>query len=616
MDKHVSPGRWSPLCIQLSHMNRKSSYPDYTTVLNLEGTEFPIILKQITKFELLNDISTCLHYFHTSEKLSLHILNCTTTNDCAIILPNENDKWLSFRGHNKKERLLFVVYADLECILEKKTNDENISRFTYQHHKVFSVGYYIRCVYDETMSIYKSYRGEDCVSWFVKELYDLVHHAKTIFDKNLTDETASDDDYQHATNVWRRFCIETLGNYNDLYLKTDVLLLVDVFENFRDTCIERYGLDPTYYYTLPGYTWDALKYTMLKYTGIRFELLTDIDMIRASYNNNKYNAFSYDPSESSTYLMYFDVNNLYGWAMSESLSYGEFQWVDDIERFDVMSMSSDSVVGYILEVDLVYPQSVHDTNADLPFCPIRERPPGKRNDKLLATLYNKRYVVYYRNLQQCIQHGLYIKKIHRILRFAQSPWLHGYIELNTRFRMLANNEFEKNLYKLMNNADGRYGAEAIIAKPNFHSRSIFSENLFAIELHKLEVKLNNILSLIYLLECENVYEDIKRDIARFDTNDYPKRNAYDISRVNNKIPDLMKDENGGGIMTEFIELRAKIYALRVIGKSDTKRIKGVKKNVIENDHFRRLCVMFERCNDTVETSVVYTIDIARGLYSV
>ncbi|KAG5316943.1 MOS1T transposase, partial [Pseudoatta argentina] len=692
------------------HANRKLSYPDYTT-----GIEFPITLKQITKFELLNDIPSkrddenvighftwiknlsrligsqlskstrkkylcdrwlcnaydlllyrCLHYFYTSEKLSLHIGDCTTTNDCAVIFPNENDKWLSFRDHNKKERLLFVVYADLECVLEKRTSDENISRFAYQHHKAFSVGYYIRCTYDETASMYKSYRGEDCVSWFVKELYDLAHRAKTIFDENsklkimrsefsnlgaddfdlltrkgvfpyeyvdsvdklnetslssrelfyssLTDETASDDDYQHATNVWQRFRIQILG---DLYLKTDVLLLADVFEKFRDTCIENYGLDPTYYYTLPGYTWDA----MLKYTGIRFELLTDIDMVmfvergirgglsqcshRYAQANNKYNVSSYDPSEPSTYLMYFDVNNLYGWAMSESLPYGEFQWVDDIERFDVMSVSSDSVVGYILEVDLAYLQSVHDAHADLPFCPTRERPPGKRNDKLLATLYDKeRYVVHYHNLQQCIRHGLHVRKICRILQLAQSPWLRGYIEINMRFRILANNEFEKNLYKLMNNAvfgktmenvrdhvdvrlvtrwDRRYGAEALIAKPNFHSRSIFSENLIAVKLRKLEVKLNKPIYvdiLIYLLECENVYENIKRDIARFDTSDYLERNAYDVPRVNNKIPGLMKDENDGAIMPEFIGLRAKMYALRVVGKSDTKRIKSVKKNIV------------------------------------
>ena len=101
------------------------------------------IKKLCNAYDLL--LYRCLHYFHTSEKLSLHIVDCTTTNDCTIILPNENDN-LSFRGHNKKERLLFVVYTDLECILEKKTNDEDISRFTYQHHKVFSVGYYIHCV--------------------------------------------------------------------------------------------------------------------------------------------------------------------------------------------------------------------------------------------------------------------------------------------------------------------------------------------------------------------------------------------------------------------------------------------------------------------------------------
>ncbi|KYN21190.1 hypothetical protein ALC57_06439 [Trachymyrmex cornetzi] len=138
----------------------------------------------------------------------------------------------------------------------------------------------------------------------------------------------------------------------------------------------------------------------------------------------------------------------------------------------------------------------------LPFCPTREKPQGKRDDKLLATLCDKqRYVIHYRNLQQCTRHGLRIAKIHRILQFTQSPWLRDYIELNTKFRTLAKNDFEKNLYKLINNAvfgktmenvrdrvdvklltkwEDRYGAEAMIAKPHFHSRSVFSENLVAI----------------------------------------------------------------------------------------------------------------------------------------
>jgi len=167
--------------------------------------------------------------------------------------------------------------------------------------------------------------------------------------------------------------------------------------------------------------------------------------------NNKFMK-SYDPSKPSSYLMYFDVNNLYGWAMCQPLSFSDFWWVDDISNFNVMNVASDSSTGYILEVDLEYPQHLHDAHADLMFCPTRDKPPGKRKDKLLATLYDKkRYIINYQILQQCT-HSLRATKIYRILKFAQSPWLHDYIQLNTDFRTRANNDFEKNLYKLMNNA--------------------------------------------------------------------------------------------------------------------------------------------------------------------
>ncbi|XP_036146601.1 uncharacterized protein LOC118646866 [Monomorium pharaonis] len=474
----------------------------------------------------------------------------------------------------------------------------------------------------------------------------------------------SENDYSHAINVWQRFSIQTLGEYSDMYLKIDVLLLADIFENFRDKCMESYGLDPAHYYTLPGYTWDA----MLKYTKITFELLTDIDMVmfiergirgglsqcsgRYAQANNKYMQ-SYDPLKPSSYLIYFDVNNLYGWAMCQPLPYGDFRWVNDVSNFDVLSIALDSPTGYILEVDLEYPQHLHDAHTDLPFCTTRDKPPGMRQEKLLATLYNKkRYVIHYRNLQQCMRHGLRVTQIHRILQFEQSPWLCKYIELNTQFRTHAKNNFEKNLYKLMNNAvfgktmenvrnrvnvklltkwKGRYGAEAMIAKPNFHSRSIFAENLIAIELRNLEVKFYKPIyvgmcildisktclyefhyeymmplyrdksrvmytdtdSLIYYIQCENIYENMRRDIHRFDTSEYPIDNAYGIPLSNKKVPGLMKDENNGAIMTEFVGLRAKMYALKVNGKKDTKKAKGVKSNVVTrtisfNDYTRCL----------------------------
>ncbi|XP_071642960.1 uncharacterized protein [Temnothorax longispinosus] len=844
---------------------RCGSYPDYATVLNLDGIKFPIDLKQIGKFERQNNVSinvfttregiekkirghfawiknlaqllssqltvsrcakyVCdrgLHYFYTQEKLTAHSVDCGRMNNCAIVFPTEDDKWLSFDNHDRKERLPFVVYADLECLLEHRERENaegsaRTERYAYQRHVPFSLGYYLCCTYDDTVSTYGYRRGEDCVSWFVNELRVLARHAKIKFSTNismveltedeklefqrathchvcqkafqpenvyvipvffhnlsgydahfviekiandfecgvdllpltkenyisfsktvretqtdgswnrfvklrfvdsykflaasietlasyldkdklritrsehadlstenldlltrkgvfpyeyvdsvdklretelpprevfyssLTDETASERDYEHATRVWRRFRVRDLGEYSDLYLKTDVLLLADIFENFRDACSASYGLDPAHYYTLPGYTWDA----MLRYTGVRFELLTDIDMamfvergirgglsqcsLRYARSNNRH-VPTYDSSQPTTYLMYYDVNNLYGWAMCQSLPYAK--WLDDPENFDVTTVPTDSDVGYILEVDLEYPRDLHDAHADLPLCPTRDKPPGKWQEKLLATLYDKsRYVTHYRNLQQCLRLGLRLTRVCRVLRFAQSPWLRGYIELNTTFRTRASNEFQRNLYKLMNNAvfgktmenvrdhvdvrlvtrwDGRYGAEALIGRPNFHSRSVFSENLVAIELRKLKVKFNkpvylgmSILeisktrlyefhydymvplygnrcriaytdtdSLIYSLECEDAYELMRRNIDRFDTSDYAENNAHGMPRVNKKVSGLMKDENNGAIMTEFVGLRAKMYTYKVFGRDDTRRIKGVKRNVV------------------------------------
>ena len=162
------------------------------------------------------------------------------------------------------------------------------------------------------------YEYVDCA----EKLQDTRLPSRESFYSSLTGDTVSESAY--AANVRQRFPIRTLGEYSDLYLKTDVLLLADIFENFRESCVASYGLDPAHYYTLPGFTWDA----MLKHTRVKFELLTDIDMImfikrgirgdlrqcsgRYAQAKNKY-MYSYDSSGPSSYLMYY-VNNLYGWA--------------------------------------------------------------------------------------------------------------------------------------------------------------------------------------------------------------------------------------------------------------------------------------------------------------
>ena len=149
---------------------------------------------------------------------------------------------------------------------------------------------------------------------------------KESFYSSLTGENISDEDYAHAKKVWGTFKMEYVKDYHELYNKTDVLLLADVFENFRDICIRNYKLDPAHYFTAPGLAWDAC----LKMTGVRLELLTDVDMLlmvergirggvsmvskRFSKANNKYMGAKFNPSEPSKYIQYLDANNLYGAA--------------------------------------------------------------------------------------------------------------------------------------------------------------------------------------------------------------------------------------------------------------------------------------------------------------
>ena len=175
------------------------------------------------------------------------------------------------------------------------------------------------------------------------------------------------------------FKISTMGDYHDLYLKTDVLLLADIFEKFINTCLEYYGLDPYHYFGSPGLSWDA----MLEMTEIELELISDIDMHlfvergmrggisyiakRHSRANNKY----YDDKKPSKYIMYLDANNLYGWAMSQYLPYSEFKWLNqkEIDKFCLNSIGENSSDGYILEVDLEYPDKLHELHSGYQLAP-------------------------------------------------------------------------------------------------------------------------------------------------------------------------------------------------------------------------------------------------------
>ena len=343
--------------------------------------------------------------------------------------------------------------------------------------------------------------------------------SKEKFHSKLNNENISDEDYEHAQNVWREFDCKTLRDYHELYNKSDVLLLADVFENFRDVCMENYKLDPAWYFTSPGLAWDAA----LKLTKVELELLSDYDMLlmikhgirggistisnRYAKANNKYMGDKFNINEPSKFITYLDANQLYPCAMSKPLPTHGFQWMPEEELSDWKELSSKDGVGCILEVDLDYPSELHDLHNDYPLAPETLKINGV--DKLIPNLNNKtKYILHYENLKQYESLDLKITKIHRGIKFEESPWLKSYIDLNTELRKKAANGFEKDFFKLMNNSvfgktmeniENRIDFRLVInkekaiklaAKPNYDRTTIFDENLIGVHMRKTKLVYN------------------------------------------------------------------------------------------------------------------------------
>ena len=575
----------------------------------------------------------------------LFIKNLGFTNGNISCIPNNEEKYISFT-----KKIVVGTFINQDNEMVRVTRDIRfIDSFKFMASSLASLTDNL----EEFPILSKSFRGRkldllkrkgvypyeymDCSSKLDDEELPPIDK----FYSRLSEEGISEEDYEHAQTVWKEFDMKSMRMYHDLYLKTDVFLLADVFENFRNVCLENYKLDPAWYYTSPGLAWDAA----LKMTEVELELLTDPDMLlmfergirggtsmisqRYSKANNPYMGEDYDPNSPTKYITYLDANNLYGWAMSKPLPTGGFKWMENLNNWRNRPC--------ILEVDLEYPKELHDAHNDYPLAP--ESLKVGNVDKLIPNLRNKeRYIVHRENLLLYTSLGMKITKIHRGIAFNESPWLKKYIDLNTNLRAKATNNFEKDFFKLMNNSvfgktmenirnrvdirliTNEKEAKKLVSKPNFKHRTIFTDYLIAIHMNKTKVYYNKPIylglcildisktlmydfhynymkkkygdkasmlftdtdSLTYEIETEDFYKDINPDINRlFDTSNFPNDHESGIKTgMNKKVPGMFKDETGGKQILEFVGLRAKLYSYRM-RETEEKRCKGVKKAVVK-----------------------------------
>ena len=539
------------------------------------------------------------------------------------------------------EKLIFKC-IDCEKEYEKEFNKELLERFanTYKF-----------CDNDLNKFIMLLRKGvypyEYIDGW--NKFNEKIIPSKESFYSNLTLENISETDYAHANNVFKKFNINNLGEYHDLYVRSDTLLLADVFENFRQSCLKNYELDAAHFVSLPGLAWQAC----LKKTNVELELLTDYDMLlmveegkkggichamqRYAKANNKYMK-DYDRKKKSSYIQYLDANNLNGKAMTEKLPVRGFRWMDDISKIDedfVKVYNKNDNKGYILDVDVDYPNKLQNLHSDLPFLP--ERMVINNTKKLVCNLNDKKnYIVHINVLKQALDHGLKLRKVDSVIEFDQEAWLKEYIDVNTELRKKATNDFEKDFFKLMNNAVFGKTMENVrkhrdiklvktdkkrdklVSEPNFHTMKLIDNNLATIEMRKVKVKMNKPIylglsildiskitiyefwydyvkikyedkarlcymdtdSFIVNVKTKDFYNDISQDVnKRFDTSNYTFDRPFPMG-INKKVIGLMKDELGGDIITEFVALRPKAYSYITNDFIEMKKAKGTKKCVV------------------------------------
>ena len=448
-------------------------------------------------------------------------------------------------------------------------------------------------------------------------------------------------------------------------------MLACVFEKFIKVSVNEFDINPLYCVSLPGYTWQC----GLKYTGIKLQTLQDGDMTLLLENNIRGGISAvmgdrYIQSDGNKKILYIDANNLYGHSMSESLPYNEIKFNNNVELEDILNTPDDSDIGYFIEADLKYPDSIKEKAKYFPFAPVNKKiNPNKFCDymreikpdtyiqtkKLICDWPDKKkYLVHYRMLKFYVRHGMIVDKIHYIISFKQSMWLEKYIHFNTQKRNQAVNDFEKDFYKLLNNAF--YGKtmenarnrlkikfvqkddyREIIKKQSklsFNGIHKSYENCDSYTFRQKEVLMDkpiylgfSVLELSKLLMYETYYDKLqpyfgheKIQLQYMDTDSFvlsvntkdiikDLENSEDIfnfsnldenhelfSNKNKKVIGKFKIETPKNIwIDEFICLRSKMYAFKC-GNDSKNKLKGISKSQSKDIKFEE----YTKCLDGEE----------------
>jgi len=504
----------------------------------------------------------------------------------------------------------------------------------------------------------------------------------------------TDAEYQRAIDVWNSFNCQTIEDYQNIYVRSDVALLACVMENTRNMLYNKYSLDLSHYVSLPMVASDAC----LKYTNQKLDLITDPTMhlwveemirggfcgtgsIRATQANNKYMS-NYDSSRPSTYISYVDATNLYGWAMSQPLPTTNINWIpeDQIIRLRtapsrfINAIPAENEVGYIFEVDLRIPEHLHDKFNDYPPCPVtRKVDEGDLAyyqqelkdklgsdvgaEKLILDLHDKKnYRVHYKLLQLYLELGVEITHVHAGIQFQQSKWMKSYIDRNTEMRNLSTSDFQKDFWKLLNNAiygkqlENKRGRENIIMvfdetsalnlirKPTIKEIIPIDEDLSLYKMKRKSVKLDSpkivgacILdyakllmyeiyykfykakygenvklvytdtdSLILEIQTDDLYQDMADNPYWFDLSTYEGKFH---STANAKVIGKFKDEYANKVISQVIAVRPKMYWVGLDSGEELKKAKGISRLAVKNQ------VTKEDFVDAIELDVSSTVSM-------